>query len=375
MNDLRVNKICSTEKEMATLKGNNTGMAAPTFKNIPIDPDCVEACLQAIGITDLTVTPKTEKHRVFAGTVDGERFALNLFVNNDGKCTLGRTAGLPDAAFVKVASQIFAQCKYGAGHRLELSVQIPPEHPDLIVEFLCSQGGKVIESQDTNIFKLWRLQGPRGDTLVLKAFKNRTLQAQGTHAQVATWLFDYLGNVLGLDEILEQQRKLYDIPLTTQEVKDELKARIPAVHDYLAEPVRKQFSSAHALSKVGIPLEDFAALAFPALRGIEGFCFQVLEKECKFDPAAKAQLGDYFESIGGGYRMRSPHRDGLNPSLQTLLDGTYALWHKHRHGLFHMDGTVETTRVLATREAAVTITTEVLSFVDKAYEQYANSKT
>lgn len=350
-------------------------MTEPSFKNIPVDPDRVEACLRQMGVADLTIVPKSDKHKIYSGSVAGERFALNLFRNKDGKCTLGRTAGLSETAFVGVASQIADQCKYGAGHSLELSVQIPAEQPPLIVEFLCSQGGKVVETLDRELFKQWRVQGPRGDTIVLKAYKNRTFQAQGTHAQVAVWLFDYLSNVLALDEVLEQQRKLYKISLTTQEVRDGLKARIPAVHDFLAEPVRKQFSSAHALSKVAIELEDFAALAFPALRGIEGFCFQVLEKECKFAPAAKAQLGEYFESFDKSYRLRSPHRDGLNSALQTLLDGTYGLWHKHRHGLFHMDGTVETTRILTSRDAAVGIADEVLNFVDSAYAQYAHSKT
>lgn len=349
-------------------------MATNNFKNIPIDHDRVESCLRGIGIEDLSVNQKSPKHVIYYGTIDGDCFSLNLYINNDGKCTLGRSTGFSNAAFEKVASQIAEKCRYGAKNRLEISIQISDEHPAAIVDFLCSQGGKVIEEVDQNLYKQWRIQGPRGDAVVLKSYKNKTFQAQGVHAQLATWLLDYLSNVLSLDEILDQQRRIYAIPLTTQEVKNELKSRIPAVHDYLAETVRKQFSSAYALSKISIELEDFAALAFPALRGVEGFCFQVLRGECHFDPSARAQLGDYFEPFGSNYRMREVHRIGINSTLQELLDQSYCMWHKQRHSLFHMDGTVETTRVITSREEAARISSEVLDFVNTAYARYRQSK-
>ena len=349
-------------------------MANNNFNNIPIDHDRVESCLRDMEIEDLSVNPKSDKHVIYSGSIDGDRFSLNFFINNGGKCTLGRSAGFSDAAFEKVATQIAEKCRYSVESRLEISVQIPDEHPAEIVEFLCGQGARVLEVVEQTLCTQWRIKGPRGDAVVLKSYKNKTFQAQGVHAQLATWLLDYLSNVLSLDEILDQQRRIYAIPITTEEVKSELRSRMPAVHDYLAEPVRKQFSSAHALSKVSIELEDFAVLAFPALRGIEGFCFQVLRSECHFDPNVKAKLGEYFELFGKSYQMRDVHREDIDPALQELLANSYSMWYRHRHGLFHMDGTVETTRVITSRQEAVRITSEVLDFVDAAYVRYRQSK-
>lgn len=349
-------------------------MQNKTFKNIAIDHTKVEACLQA-QTTDFKATVKSDKHIVYSGKYQGIDYAINFFINKDGKCTIGQTAKFDKTTFEKVAEAIVSGCGYGTKQSLNISIQnIQPDQVTDVVAYLQSQGANVEESVSQALFTEWRIRGPRGDRVVLKHYKTQTFQAQGPHAQVAAWIFEYLVDVLNLEAALDQQRKIYRIPLTVQEVKDELKARIPAVHDYLAEPVRKQFSSAYAFTKVGIELEDYSALAFPALRGIEGFCFQLLRTDCKFDPTQKAQLGDYFEKVGGGYEMRAPHKTGVQPELKNLLDKSYTFWYKQRHGLFHMDGTVETSRVLSDRAAAVAITSEVLDFVDKAFEQYVLAK-
>ena len=46
-----------------------------------------------------------------------------------------------------------------------------------------------------------------------------------------------------------------------------------------------------------------------------------------------------------------------------------------RHRLFHMDGTVETTRVLDNREDAVSIVSEVLDLVNSGYATIIKSRT
>lgn len=349
-------------------------MQNKTFKNIAIDHTKVKACLQA-QTTDLKVKPKTDKLIIYTGKHEGVDFAINLFINKDGKCTVGQTSKFDQTTFEKVAEILVSSCGYGTKQSLNISIpNIQPSQVIDVVAYLSAQGANVEEGVPQALFTEWRIRGPRGDRVVLKHYKTQTFQAQGPHAQVAAWISEYLVDVLNLEAALDQQRKAYQIPLTVQEVKDELKARIPAVHDYLVEPVRKQFSSAHAFTKIGIELEDYSALAFPALRGIEGFCFQILRDECRFNPSHKAQLGDYFEKVGADYEMRDPHKKGIQPELKNLLDKSYTFWYKQRHGLFHMDGTVETSRVLSDRAEAVAITSKVLDFVDKAFEQYTLAK-
>lgn len=84
-------------------------MQYKTFKNVAIDHTKVEACLQA-QTTDIKATAKTDKHIVYAGKYQGVDYAINFFINKDGKCTIGQTAKFDQATFEKVAEIIVSGC-------------------------------------------------------------------------------------------------------------------------------------------------------------------------------------------------------------------------------------------------------------------------
>lgn len=354
-------------------------MAASPFAKVPMNPEKVQGVLLAAGVADLQVKePNPGKQVQYLGTLDGTKFFLNIYINGGGNCTVGKAAGFDEAVFNRLAQLVVDGCRWGVAEKLEQSLpKFEAKNVAGLIEFLKSLGGQVTVEETGPNYKLTRIKGPQGDVLTLKFFSNGTLQLQGKHAQVAVWTQDFLRTVMPLDEFLEQQRAVYNLPITVAETKRDLLARIPNAHDGLMDEVRIQLSSALALTKVGVELEDYAALAFPALRGLEGFCFQLLRNDCGLAPPKNAQLGEYFvETIGapGSYRMRSPHGDTVAKSLQELLGKCYTTWHQQRHRLFHMDGTVETTRILENRADAVSLVDEVFSLVDQGYASYLKSK-
>lgn len=373
---LREFSINRTESVLPT--GVSLGMTERSFKNIPIDFDKVEPCIRSLEIENLKVEVKSPTLKMFSGLYEGDRFALQLFKNNGGKCTLGKSTGYSPAAFAKVAEIVADQCSFGGGSGpLNLVIKISNADIGNLIQFLEAHGAEVAHHTVEGNMEKWRIRGQLGDTVALTAHKTTgTFQAQGVHAELASHLFDFVCNVLGHAEAVEKQRQIYQINLTHQQVADELVFRIPTLHGYLEQKTRMQFSNAHALSKVGIPLEDYSVLAFPALRGIEGFCFQILKQECKLKPEDGTKLGSYFEvSPGVGYRMLPAYRENQNPLVVQMLDGAYTLWHNHRHGLFHMDHDVAVSRVLKDREAAIAITDEVLKSLEGSFSNYMRSKT
>lgn len=355
-------------------------MAGSPFSKVPMNHEKVQAVLQAAGVADLQVKEANPGKQVqYSGTLEGTKFFLNVYINGGGNCTVGKTVGYDEAVFEKLAKMVVEGCRWSAAEKLELSLpKFDAKNVDGLVEFLKSLGGKVSGEEAGANYKLTRIKGPHGDVLTLKFYSNGTLQLQGKHAQVAAWTQDFLRTVMPLDAFLEQQRTVYSLPITVADTKRELVARIPNVHDSLADEVRIQLSSALALTKVGVELEDYAALAFPALRGLEGFCFQLLRGDCGLAPPKTAQLGEYFaEPVGapGTYGMRSPYGDNVAKSLQELLGKCYTTWHKQRHRLFHMDGTVETSRILDNRADAVSLVDEVFVLIDQGYASYLKNKT
>lgn len=341
------------------------------FKQVPIDPKKVEDALVAYGVTTLVVREATAKEKHFSGSHDGKALRMKLFVNKDGSCSLGRFTGDAEEPFEALAEHVCKTCSWGEKPRLEYSLQ-KQSHAVLagLVSALEAKGANVSERKLEKYAETVKVRGPSGDQLTVKLHGNGTLQLQGTHAQLGAWAVDQLQGAMGLNEMLAEQRKVYELPLTVQQVRDELVARIPHVHDKLVDEVRKQFSSAHAMTKVFIPLEDYAGVAFPALRGLEGFCMQLLTDDCHLNPPQIAKLSQYFEPVVGApgqFKMKSPASDGVANILQKLLSDCYTTWDKQRHRLFHMDGSVETSRIIEDREDAVSLVEEVFHLIDTGY--------
>lgn len=346
------------------------------YSGFAMDHTKTRAALEQAGVEGLTEeTLNGGKLIQYRGTFEAKPFLVKIFVNGKGKCTIGASTGFDQATFDVLAEAIANHCKFGDSARLELSVaNFNKAHQPLFVEFLTQQGATLDSEVNAANHRILRFTGPRGDTLTIKFYTNGTLQLQGSHAQLAVWSLDFIETVFPLEALLDHQKAAYKLPVTLQQIKDDLTARVPNVHDWLEDTVRINFSSAFAMTKVDIELEDFSVVAFPALKGLEGFSFQVMRDECKFSLPQKVQLGDYFERQGTSFVMRSPHGDGVAADVQALLAQCYNMWHSQRHRLFHMDGTVETSKILGSRTQAVSIVDEVLTAVDQGYATLVKTK-
>ena len=351
-------------------------MAKNPYNGIAIDHTKARAALEQAGVEGLTEQVLNAGKLIqYRGTFETKAFLVKIFVNGKSKCTIGASSGFDQGTFNVLAEAIANHCKYGEKQRLELSIHsFQADLRKHFLDYLIELGAKVESDNAYANHRQVRIIGPLGDFLTVKFHSNGTLQLQGSHAQLAVWALDFLKTVLPLDDLLTHQKAVYALPLTVAQIKSDLIARVPVVHDWLEDTVRMQFSSALALTKIGIELEDYAALAFPALRGLEGFSFQLLQSECGLNPVKNSKLGEYFEFQDSGFCMRSPQGDSASAQAKNLLAACYKTWHDQRHRLFHMDGTMETTRILGSRTEAVAIVDSILTAVESGYASLIKSK-
>lgn len=233
-----------------------------------------------------------------------------------------------------------------------------------LIAHLVGAGARVIEDRSSPACRIVRLEGPRRDRLALRSYPNRTLQIDGIHGELVHWALDFLRTTMPLDRILAQQVEIYRLPLSIAEAKGLLAAQAPTADHVVAPEVAVQLISAIALCKIDIALPDYAALAFPALRGLEGFCFQVLRNECGLKPTARHRLGDYFEPMGARFSLRSIYAKTVPDTQRQILDRCYHLWHSERHGLFHLGAALVGARILEERAEAIDLVTRVLSMIE-----------
>lgn len=357
-------------------------MAANPFSKVPMNHEQVFPALLAAGVIELVEEkPEPQKRHRYLGSFEGKKVLINLFINGGGACTVGFATGYDRPTFDTLAQIIVDRCRWGATAQLNYSIRkVERQQVENMEPYLVGLGGKVKEVQEAPGYKLWRIQGPAGDVLTVKHYDTKTLQLQGKHAQVAVWALDYVRLLAPGDEVLEQDRLAFQIGSTVEQTKSELAQRIPEVHAALQDEVRLQFTSALSLTKVEVQLEDYAALAFPALRGLEGFCFQMMHDHTSTlrpGTVTSAKLGEYFEKNPrevDGYIIRQALASDVDPDLQELLASCYTLWHKERHSLFHMKGAVETSRILEERADAVSVVDQVFTLVNRSFAKFLRSK-
>ncbi len=351
-------------------------MAVNPYKSIALDHSRIRSSLEGLGCENLhQVQQNGGKLIQHGGTYDGKRFLLNVFVSGNGKCTIGYAVGFDRETFDFLARSICETCGYGASSALNTSI---PRFSDAsfkhLIFFLQEQGAQVETDEARDVYRLVRVKGPNGDKLTVKHFNSKTLQLQGFHAQVAAWALDIVQTLMPLNEVLAHQKAVYEVPLTVTQIKQDLESRIPHVHDRLREEVRVQLSSALALTKVGVCLEDHSAIAFSALRGLEGYCFQLLAEEVKVQLESKCKLGEFFDTTGSSPSLLTIYHGTATPQVQGKLVECYALWRDQRHRLFHMDAQGVNSRVLESRDVAVALVNDVLDTIEVAHQHIEGTK-
>lgn len=339
------------------------------FKNQKLDRACICDCLTNIGVEHITFVKINDsgQHHL-KGVYQENNFLLNIFHNKDGTTTIGFAAGQNRDLFEFLAEEVVRCSSFSEKSKMELSIpNFPEEHLKNLLEYLSSEGATIQEEKELPYgAKQRRLQGPSGDTIIIRSFQNQTVQFQGKLLHLASCTSDYLLNVLSLEDALLKQGEMFEINVNVNDIKNELAAKIPVSHQFLEDTVRKQFSSALMLCKIKVPIEDYSAVAFPALRGLEGFIKQVLLKG-GLKPADKGNIGEYFEQkVVGAYVLQENYANYVGTPCSDILAKCYSFYFNQRHGIFHMDASVETSRILGSFEDARRIVSEVFEMVEAA---------
>ncbi|MFK2910752.1 type II toxin-antitoxin system RnlA family toxin [Pseudomonas sp. 3HC3] len=336
---------------------------AKKYKDLNLNLDRIVPCIERHGGVGPVLEKKNEKEHHLRFHVKDNVFLMKIFPVAGGVFSLGKAAGHCPETFELFADKIVGECVTPTPASLNVSLpRFPSEHVLSILEFLSEAGAQVSEVDGGPLCKMYRVVGALGDSLVIKHYNSGTLQFQGKYRQLATLVSDYLGSVLSLDEVIKAQSKIYSVDLTVQQVKDGLLAVIPAAHSFITEEVRVQLSSAFALAKIQLPVEDYSCVALPALRGLEGFIKDLLIKG-NLHPARQSTFSDYFRDGKLGRDQSAHVVEHGGQALKEVIDVCYAFYAVERHRIAHMDAPSTTSRILDF-PAAETIVNKVFELVE-----------
>ncbi|MCL1039230.1 type II toxin-antitoxin system RnlA family toxin [Shewanella submarina] len=295
---------------------------------------------------------------------DGQSARMIFYFNIDGTTTISPDNNNKDLG-AKLADLIIANCLYNDKKSVELFIPITEEDFQATMEYLQEEcDAQLMEQKQIPGGEQFKLTGRCGNQLVLKYFTRRSnLQIQGKPLSLYEDLIEILSELLPYEEFVKSQLKQVEVKIEPRVVKGELESRLPHAYGYLEEKIRSIISPALALNKLAIDLEDYTSFAMPVLRGLEGYMKQLLAAK---GVTVGKTFGDIIDGTGGNYRIIDSKRTLIGcPLVIQAVELCYSYWCQERHGLFHVDATIATTRVL-TQEEAQQIIDRSLSLIEES---------
>lgn len=341
------------------------------YKSINIDRKKMQQAVEAIGATDYSYGKVGNTFQMVM-SINGSKFGLTVYENGDGTTTLTKMGNYSADVYEQVAEQIKTHCSTGNGGSFQLSIpNFPVDYAENLLKYLSSEGVIDIQKNEHG-YLLTRLKGHQGDVLTVKQYENGTIQLQGRWAMLAACAQDFLSTVLPYNDAVKAQLDTFSVPISVQEVRSELEGRLPFSAAKLDPVVAAQLTSALVMTKVDLNLPDYGAVAFPALRGLEGFIKTELWN-AGFQPSKADSFGEYFTQgkTVGAYVMHDLAAAKAEEPLCSLLVDCYTLYATQRHRIAHMDADPKTSRVIESLAEATNIVMQVFDIIDYFYRKLA----
>lgn len=329
-----------------------------------------EKCHSLIdGLKDTFQIEKTQKSEnliSYKFIVTGEQPALlNIYENIDGTTTLQHKTGKNQDLSLKIAEKIVAECSIKEFRATSFYVKsIRDEDFNTIIEFLV-ENQNVIEqdNEDERGKRQITIRGKQGDKIVITKHSNNSFQVQGKPKLLFQEIIEILSDLMPFKDVIEQQLAFYEIELTSADIIGELQTRLPNSFDKLEDKLKTIIVPSLALSKMHIELDDYSAYAYPCLRGLEGIIKQIFINQ-GVTVFGREGFGTYFVKIKGKYVASDTLNDAISDiGVRDKLCKLYKYYNRHRHGLFHIDDIIVTSKIISLEEAN-NIITKTLELID-----------
>ena len=322
-----------------------------SFKKLNLNRELIESVM-ADNLAKLEPPVSKGNNEVhFRGeTSNGENVLVIFFYNSDGTTTIS-PRGKNIELSKELAAAVADTCLYSDKKSISLFITLEAYDFDNIIDYLLSEcNAQEIENRDITGGKQIKLSGSSGDQLVLKYFtRRRRFQVQGKPLSLYEDLISILCEILPYESFVSFQLADIKVDIEPSVIKGELESRLPQSYSFLGEKVQAIISPSLALNKLNIDLEDYTAIAMPALRGLEGYLKKLFYAK---GITVEKNFGEVINGNGGQPCVINNKRLIINCACTVAaIEKSYAYWFQNRHGLFHVDGSVETTRVLTQNEA------------------------
>lgn len=339
-----------------------------SYKNLPLDRSLIDNALRDFNSSIKFTSNVKGTKQSYEISIEGEQKAalVHFFFNGNGKTTIQFNQGRNTPLGERIAEHIVKTCSIVVASKENLSIKdLDDESFGMLCEYLQDCCGCHLSEVDFAQGKRVTARGGQGDNITLTYYKTKTFIMQGTPLMVHSQVIEFLSNVCDLEDVIESQLAQIKVDITPNQVFNDMSCQLPTSFNELDNTVKALISPSVALLKLDIQLTDYTVLAFPALRGLEGYIKYLFSTKgivIGRDGFAEFLNNEYYTTLSDSARKQI----GCDKTC-TAINKCYSFYRNERHGLFHANGFLANTRMLDTKRDAESIVNGVLNLIEESH--------
>ena len=343
------------------------------MKNLKINRDLIHNCI--VKATNSELIPMERQNngvKTVRYTFDTNSI-LDIYYNKNGTTSM-TCCGKDSELAALVANEIIDNCVVDLPEptRALYLKNFSQENFDTIIQRFKSQDLSVADLEDTEYSKRYTITNTNNESIKVHYFPSTgALNFQGKGYTIYSDLVERMGDWVSVNDIIGSNLAANNIEsITEEELVKAMKDALPTSFDFLKGAVANIMASSFFLTKIeNNNLPDYSWMVFPILRGFEGALKKMLILK---GIRVNKNFGEVFEPDAPGsatYKLLNIHSTAINDvEFCDLMTNCYNYLSANRHGIFHINGILNTTRLLS-RENALEMFNEIIDLIETTYTE------
>ncbi|EGM70204.1 type II toxin-antitoxin system RnlA family toxin [Shewanella sp. HN-41] len=313
--------------------------------------DFIEA--NNFGLANISPMPGAQNGIRVVFTQAGQQPAtVDIYYNQDGTSSIRWQTGKNHPLSELLADHLFDTLNPSEFENVNMVIQgIVKDQLDAVLELTSEQANLEIKVHSkTPSTIVWKIVSTEFQDELTISFHVNTfnLQIQGRPLSCYRVFIFNLTSLLdlnGLEKVLLRQDDSRAEIVQQDVAREWLKGTFGESYNQLPMLVEKLLTSGLCVKLAAPKLPDYSMLIYPELRALEGI---LKEQLSTLGIVVDRDFGGIFTKNKGRYGFDLVHAGKYPPEVEDIVCEAYDFYRKERHGLFHMETAVNTSRALGT---------------------------
>lgn len=312
------------------------------------------------------------KQKRYTFEVDGKISLLDIYQRGDGQTTLRPTGSNFENA-TKLKEAVELRGYKATTEQKQYSMFVGEDWITKTVQYLSSLCDGNVEKYEEEGHDRYVFVSDIGDKLTLHTYSNHRIMVQGKPLYLYNEFLSYVSYSpkVEMNDIIKATNEFVDTNADVDEARNKMSEMMPVAYAGNVDPVIwKLFSPSVTLCDVEKEFEDYSCFTFPALRALEGYLKYLLaEKDIIIDETHN--FGTVFnkDSDGKAIVIEKYVTDIADADYVEALEDIYNYFKANRHVIFHVDQILITTKVIETKQEAISIINDVATLIERTYKK------